>query len=94
MPPARRPHWPPEFTFNASGTYTIPFENGSELRFTAAYTHKSHYFFEPDNLLRQPAYDVVNGSIEYRVNEHVAFEVWRNNIGDELYNVQMVTSAG
>jgi outer membrane receptor for ferric coprogen and ferric-rhodotorulic acid len=45
-------------------------------------------------LLRQPAYDVANGSIEYDVNEHIAFEVWMSNISDELYNVQMVTSAG
>jgi iron complex outermembrane receptor protein len=84
----------PHFTFTGSATYRIPFENGSELRFTAAYTHKSSYVFEPDNLLRQPAYDVVNGSVEYDVNEHMAFEVWMRNIGDELYNVQMVTAVG
>ena len=27
-------------------------------------------------------------------NEHIAFELFMKNIGDELYNVQMVTAAG
>lgn len=84
----------PRLTVNAGGTYTIPFANGSELRLSANYTHKSSYVFEADNLLRQPSYDLVNASIEYKINENIAVELWARNIGDELYNVQMVTSAG
>jgi len=84
----------PKFTFNAAANYTIPFDNGSELRLTGAYVHKSSYYFEPDNVLTQPAYDVFNASVEYRVNENVAFELWMRNIGNKLYNVQMVTSVG
>ena len=82
----------PKFTFNASGTYTIPFDNGSELRLTASVLHKSKYYFEPDNVLNQPGYEVINGSIEYKVNENVAFELWMKNIGKEKYNVQEATA--
>jgi outer membrane receptor protein involved in Fe transport len=41
----------------------------------------------------QPAYDVVNASIEYKLNKHLGIELYMKNIGDELYNVQETTSA-
>ncbi len=82
----------PKFTLNAASTYTIPFDNGSSLRLTAAYTHKSKYYFEPDNFLNQPAYDLFNASAEYRVNDNVAFELWMKNIGNEKYNIQEATA--
>ena len=84
----------PKFTFTAAGTYTIPFENGSELRLTGSYLHKSKYYFEPDNLLNQPGYGVANASAEYRVNENFAFELWMNNIGNKKYNIQEATAVG
>ncbi|MDR2857677.1 MAG: TonB-dependent receptor [Novosphingobium sp.] len=83
----------PHFSLNLLGTYTIPFNNGSELRLTAGLTHKSSYVFEPDNVMRQPAYNVVNGSIEFKATEHYSVELYMRNIGDELYNVQMATAA-
>ncbi|MCB2079486.1 MAG: TonB-dependent receptor [Novosphingobium sp.] len=82
----------PKFTFNASGTYTIPFDNGSELRLTGNYTHKSKYYFEPNNLLDQPGYDLISASAEYRVNENFAVEAWMRNIGNEKYNIQEATA--
>jgi len=82
----------PKLTFNASANYTIPFDNGSELRLTGSYLHKSTYFFEPNNVLFQPAYDVFNASAEYKVNENISFELWMKNIGNKLYAVQKVTS--
>jgi len=83
----------PHFTLNVMGTYTIPFDNGSELRLTAGVTHKSSYVFEPDNVLKQPSYNLVNGSIEFRATEHYAVELYMRNIGNEVYNVQMNTAA-
>lgn len=83
----------PRFSLNFIGTYTIPFENGSELRFTGGYSHKSSFVFEPDNVLRQPAYDLFNGSIEFRPTENYSIEFYMRNIGNELYNVQMATVA-
>jgi iron complex outermembrane receptor protein len=84
----------PHFSLNLGGTYIVPLGGESELRLTANYIHKSSHVFEPDNRLRQPAYDVVNASVEYRLNEHAALEFFMKNIGDELYNVQMTTSVG
>ncbi len=82
----------PEFAFSATANYTLPVGETGELRFTGGYSHKSRYYFEPDNVLSQPAYDLFSGSIEYAPTEHIAFEVFMKNIGDELYNVQMVTA--
>ena len=84
----------PHFTLNAGGTYTVPLGGARELRLTANVTHKSSYVFEPDNLLRQPAYTVVNASVEFKLDEHVSFEGWMRNVGDKNYNVQMVTAVG
>ncbi len=84
----------PHFTLNLGGTYTLPLSDVSELRLTANFQHKSSYVFEADNLLRQPAYDVVNASIEYKINDHFAVEGYMRNIGNKAYNVQMVTSVG
>ena len=84
----------PEFTFNANATYTLPVGESGELRLTGGWSHKSRYYFEPDNVLSQPAYDVFSGSIEYMHNENLGIEVYTKNIGNEQYNVQMVTAAG
>jgi iron complex outermembrane receptor protein len=84
----------PHFTLNLGGTYTVPVGDSGELRLSANFSHKSSYVFEADNLLRQPAYDVINGSIEYAINDHFAIEGYMRNIGDRYYNVQMVTSVG
>jgi iron complex outermembrane receptor protein len=85
----------PHFTINAGGNYTIPInDHGSELRLTAMVTHKSSYVFEADNVLRQPAYNVVSGSIEYRLSGHYGIELYARNIGNEHYNVQEATAVG
>lgn len=84
----------PHFNFTLGGSYALPLGGESELRLTANYVHKSSHVFEPNNVLLQPAYDVVNASIEYRLNEHAALEFYMRNIGDELYNVQMATTVG
>ncbi|MGE3691852.1 MAG: TonB-dependent receptor [Novosphingobium sp.] len=84
----------PEFTFNANVNYTLPVGDKGELRFTGGYSHKSRYYFEPDNVLSQPSYDVFNASIEYMHNDRIGIELFMKNIGDEQYNVQMVTAAG
>ena len=84
----------PHFTLNLGATYTVPLGDSRELRLTANLTHKSSYVFEADNVLRQPAYTVANASIEFKLNEHIAFEGYMRNIGDKNYNVQMVTAVG
>ena len=84
----------PHFTLNLGATYTIPLPEGREIRLTGNMTHKSSYVFEADNVLRQPAYTVANGSIEFKLTDHVSIEGWMRNIGNKNYNVQMVTSVG
>lgn len=83
----------PNFSLSLGATYTIPLGDESEIRLSANYSHKSSYYFEADNVLVQPAYDVVNFSIEYKLNKHLGIELYMKNIGDELYNVQETTSA-
>jgi iron complex outermembrane receptor protein len=84
----------PHFTLNVGGTYTVPLGDARELRLTAAMTHKSSYAFEADNVLRQPGYNSVNASAEFKLNEHFSIEGWIHNIGNVNYNVEMTTAVG
>jgi iron complex outermembrane receptor protein len=84
----------PHFSLNLGGTYTVPLGDERELRLSAAMTHKSSYVFEADNVLRQPAYTVVNASVEFKLDEHFSIEGWIRNIGNINYNVQETTSVG
>lgn len=84
----------PNFSLSLGATYTVPLGDERELRLSANYAHKSSYFFEADNVLVQPAYDLFNASVEYQFAKHAALEFYIKNAFDELYNVQETTSVG
>lgn len=52
----------PTLTFTASATYTLPTTAGDFLLNGTLY-HNSGFFWEPDNRLQQPRYDLVNASL-------------------------------
>jgi iron complex outermembrane receptor protein len=75
----------PKFTLGFGISYSIPLEKESELIFNANFSHNSGYFFEQDNRLRQPDFQLLNGSIEYRFTEKMGIEVWAKNLTNEKY---------
>lgn len=75
----------PKFTAALGISYTAPLGEVSELRFNANYSHNSGYFFEQDNRLRQPSFQLLNASVEYKITENWGVELWGNNILDERY---------
>ena len=42
-------------------------------------------FFEPENVIRQNGYGLVNASILYKLNERLGVELWGKNIGNKVY---------
>jgi iron complex outermembrane receptor protein len=88
----RTPH-ASKWTFGLGGDYVIETAQGS-ITITADYYHNSGYFYEPDNFLRQKAYDLLSGQIKYAPTENLAFRIWGKNLTDTRYTISAATQAG
>lgn len=71
-----------KWTFNLGIDYVVPIGDG-KLSLTADWYHNSGYVFEPDQFLRQRAYDLVSAQAKYDLNENVAIRVWGRNLLDK-----------
>lgn len=83
----------PRFAANIGASYTADMGNGREVRLSALYSYNDGYYFEVDNRLRQEAFGIVNGSIEFRPSPRWGVELWARNLTDERYHVQKLGSA-
>lgn len=73
-----------KFTASIGGQYTV--ETGiGDWTLSGNLSHNSGYFFEPDNFLRQGAFDLVDARLSYKPNEVMTFSVWGRNLLDEQY---------
>ena len=52
---------------------------------TADFTHNSGFYYEPDNLLHQKAYDLVSGQVRLQITEKYAVRVFGKNLLDKKY---------
>jgi outer membrane receptor protein involved in Fe transport len=79
----RLPHTP-DWTGNLGATYVLPTSIG-EWTMAGNYFHSSGWYGEPDNQLRQPAYNLVNASLYWHLwNTPYAIGLWGRNLGNEL----------
>jgi len=78
----------PSFVGTIGATYSVPVGASGEVRLSALYTYNSGYYFEPDNRFSQPAFGLLNASIEYRPLEHLGIELWGRNLTKSRYIVQ------
>ncbi len=78
----RLPHTP-DWTAMLGATYVIPTPIG-EWTLASNYFHSSGWFGEPDNQLRQPAYNLINASVYWRLNNHYTIGLWGRNLSNEL----------
>lgn len=83
----------PKFSMNVGANYTVPLNDSQAIVFNALFSHNSGYYFEQDNRLRQPAFDLLSGSIEFRANEHWGVEVWANNLTNKHYWLDQLGSS-
>ncbi|WP_419827180.1 TonB-dependent receptor [Sphingomonas sp.] len=73
-----------KLTFNVGADYTIETSAG-DVTLTADWYHNSGYFFEPDNLLHQPSYELVNAQVRWKVSRNYAVRVFgRNLVGEKI----------
>jgi outer membrane receptor protein involved in Fe transport len=72
----------PDMTFNLNLHYEQPTSSGTWLA-DAGYYHNSGWFGQPDNILRQRAYDRIDAAIGWRSsNERFAIRLWAKNLTD------------
>ena len=69
-------------TFNVGADYTVDTRIGA-FTLTADLYHNSGYFFEPDNLLRQGAYDLLNAQLRWKVAKQYSVRVFGRNLLNE-----------
>lgn len=72
----------PKWSYNIGGDYAIDTPIG-QVTFTADWFHNSGYSFEPDQFLRQGAYDLVNGQIKLQLREDLDVRIWGRNLLNE-----------
>lgn len=73
-----------KLTFNVGADYTIETPSG-DFTLTADWYHNGGYFFEPDNLLHQPSFELVNAQLRWKINDHYGVRVFgRNLLGEKI----------
>lgn len=82
-----------KWTINAGFDYRFGSPIG-EVTLSADYYHNSGYVFEPDNFLKQPAYDLFNGKIGVALQDNVSVSVFGKNLTNEKYITNATTNVG
>ncbi len=79
----RLPHTP-DWTANLGATYVLRTAIG-EWTLRGDFVHDSGWYGEPDNQLRQPAYNMVNASLYWHLQSRpYSIGLWGRNLGNEL----------
>jgi iron complex outermembrane receptor protein len=85
----------PKVTFNVGGTYRWVLPNQAELTFGANYAYSSKQYFQPDNVIPQPAYGLLDAQLAYKLsNVPLTLTLWGSNLTDEHYYNGQVEFAG
>lgn len=83
----------PDVTFNLGANYTVPVGAG-EASFNVNYSYSDTWYAGGDNILRQPSYGLLDGSLTYRLpGDQIEIGIWARNITDEKYYVSLTAAA-
>lgn len=69
----------PAFTSTVSVNYDIPLGENT-LSLSSSWYHNSGFYFEPDNRVKQNAYDLVNADVRLTLGERYAIRGWVRNL--------------
>lgn len=72
----------PRNTANAALDYNLPVSSG-DVNFNASVYYNSGIYNDPDNLVKQPAYALVNLSARYRASSGYSVSAWVRNLTNE-----------
>ena len=82
----------PKFSFNLGFQYSVPV-GFAKLMMSANYFHTSKFFWEPDNRLTQPSYDLLSASagLSFGEGEKYSIRVFGRNLTKSQYAVYTVS---
>ncbi|SCW72219.1 iron complex outermembrane recepter protein [Sphingobium faniae] len=81
----------PKFTANLGAIYTIETSAG-KFGLSGSYYHNSGFYWDVDNRLRAPKYDLFGASISWTDTSGVfGVRLWGENLTDEAYHTQGVS---
>ncbi len=85
----------PKHSLSAVVNYTVPFSEG-KLGFNASYYYNSGFFQDPDDVLRQPSYSLINSSVRWTSpGDRYSISIWGNNLTNKaVTNLYSVNSQG
>jgi iron complex outermembrane receptor protein len=83
----------PPYTFDLGGVYDIPSAVGT-FSVAANFYYDDGWYSEPENRLRQGAYNVVNASLNWdSLNKRYGVRLWGKNLGNSIYAAQLNASS-
>jgi len=75
----------PKFSASFTAAYTQPTEIG-DFQASATLYHNSGFFWEPDNQLEQPSYNLLSAAIDWTSpSDRIEIQVYGRNLLDEYY---------
>lgn len=82
-----------KWTTNIGFDHHIDFSGGT-LFISGDWAYNSGYYFEPDNLIHQKAFSLVNGQIKYALEGGMSVRLWGRNLLGEKYATRAGSTAG
>lgn len=79
-----RPVLSPEWAGSLTGQYRMPTAAGSVL-LSATYSFTSHFYFDPQDRLRQPGYGLLNATASWSPTASLQLMLWGKNLTDRRY---------
>lgn len=77
----------PDWTLSTGASYDI-----GPVTISANYYHNDGWAADPDNRVRQSAYDVIDGSINWQVGGGASISIWGKNLTNSFYFQQLGAS--
>jgi outer membrane receptor protein involved in Fe transport len=71
----------PKSTISAHATYAVPI-GSDRLSFTGVVHYNSGYYDEPDNLVKEKRYALINASVRYDIGDRWWVKLWGDNLTD------------
>ncbi|HYG26760.1 MAG TPA: TonB-dependent receptor [Caulobacteraceae bacterium] len=74
--------------------WVIPVGQG-EVNLNGSWYHTERFFWEPENRLVEPGYDLFNAQVAWRPNDRLQLRLWGKNLSDtQYYTYQTTTTSG
>jgi iron complex outermembrane receptor protein len=84
----------PQWVYNLGLEYSVPTSRG-DLGFSLDFSHTDKFYWDPQSIVPQAAYNLVNGQVKWSPTEHFDVTLWiKNGLDSKYYNQGNPTGFG